>query len=87
MKKSILGAILKYLAKNLAKEINQNNQQHFFSLKSKINSIVFLLTIITQFGKNDELLGKIAENVNKNNANRSNIHKNLNHDYSLQKKI
>ena len=46
-KKSTLGAILKFLAKNLAKEINQNNQQHFFSLKSKINSISILLTIIT----------------------------------------
>ena len=51
------------------------------SLKTK--ETVSWLTIFTYLGKMDEILGKVPKIVNKNNANSSNIHKNINPDNSL----
>ena len=49
----------------------------------KIKSAVLLSTIFKYIAKLTKFMAKIPENVNKNNANRSNNHKNLNHDISL----
>ena len=48
-----------------------------------MKSTVLLVKIFTYFRKIDKILGQNADDVNKINANGSNIHKNLNHDNSL----
>ena len=63
---------MKCLVKILAKKLNQNSLQYLLALK-KFNRL--LLTNFTFFRSIDKFLGKISENVNKNTANRSKIHK------------
>ena len=67
---------------NFSQKIKQNCKQ-YFSLSLKIKSTTLILTVFTYFSKIDETLGKNSGNLNKNNANRSNIHQTLNYDNAV----
>ena len=54
-------------------------------LSLKIKSTVLLFTILTYFSKTYKIEAIFPENVDKNNANPSNIHEYLNHGNWSQK--